>query len=325
MKDLRFGIRLIGAGLSLVCLAPVQAQDFPARSVRLVVPYPAGGGVDGVARLLAERLSQVWGHPVVVENRAGANGNIGAEFVVKSPPDGYTVLFSPSGVYTTAKALYPNLPFDPEKDLKPVTLAAITPNVFMVTPKLPISTLQDLIAYAKANPGQVTYASQGAGSTAHLTAAYLAQVAKLNLRHIPYRGAAPAMTDVVAGHVTMTVDGLSSALGVIRGGSVRAVALASRKRSAALPDVQSMPEAGFPDFESSSWYGATVPGQTPDPVVRILAEAITRVLHQPDVMQTLVDKGADVIGSTPGELAAYMKEDTARWKKVIDDANIKAE
>jgi len=175
----------------------------------------------------------------------------------------------------------------------------------MVTPKLPISTLQDLIVYAKTNPGQVTYASQGAGSTAHLTAAYLAQVAKLDLRHIPYRGAAPAMTDVLAGHVTMTVDRLSSALGVIRGGSVRALALASRKRSAALPDVQSMPEAGFSDFESSSWYGATVPGQTPDPVVRILAEAITRVLHQPDVMLTLVEKGADVIGSTPTELAAY--------------------
>jgi tripartite-type tricarboxylate transporter receptor subunit TctC len=154
MQSSIFRALLMGAGLSLACLeAPAHAQDFPTRSVRLVVPYPAGGGVDGVARLLAERLSQVWGHPVVVENRAGANGNLGAEFVVKSAPDGYTVLFSPSGVYTTAKALYPNLAFDPEKDLKPVTLAAITPNVFMVTPKLPISNLQDLIAYAKANPG----------------------------------------------------------------------------------------------------------------------------------------------------------------------------
>jgi tripartite-type tricarboxylate transporter receptor subunit TctC len=326
MQPSILGALLIGTGLALAGLdAPAGAQDFPSRQVKLVVPYPAGGGVDGVARLVAERLAQIWGHPVIVENRAGANGNIGGEYVVKSPPDGYTVLFSPSPVYTTAKALYPALSFDPERDLKPVTLVAITPNVFMATTKLPITSLQELIAYARANPGQVTYASQGAGSTAHLTAAYLGQVAKLELRHIPYRGAAPALTDVVAGHVTMTVDGLSSALGIIRSGNIRALAVASRKRSAALPDVPTTIESGIADFESSSWYGATVPSQTPDAVVRILAAAISRVLHQPDVLQSLVDKGAEVIASSPEDLAAFMKADTARWKKVIDEAHIKAE
>lgn len=326
MQPLIVGAVLISVGLSLASKnEPAYAQDFPARRVTFVVPYPAGGGVDGVARLVAERLSREWGHPVIVENHAGANGNIGGEYVAKSPPDGYTVLFSPSPVYTTAKALYPNLAFDPEKDLRPVTLAAITPNVLMVTTKLPISTLQELIAYARERPGQVTYASQGVGSTAHLTAAYFAQVAKLDLRHIPYHGAAPARADVIAGHVTMTVDGVSSALGVIRSGNIRALAVASRKRSPALPDVPTMIEAGFPDFESVSWYGVTVPSQTPDSVVKILNDGISRVLHEPDIRQTLVESGAEVIGSSPDELATYMKADTARWKKVIDEAKIKLE
>jgi tripartite-type tricarboxylate transporter receptor subunit TctC len=185
--------------------------------------------------------------------------------------------------------------------------------------------LQELVTYAKARPGQVTYASQGLGSTAHLTAAYLAQVADIDLRHIPYRGAAPALTDVVAGHVTMTVDGLSSALGVIRGGTLRPLAVASRKRSPALPDVPTAIESGFPDFESASWYGVTVPNGTPALVIQILSKAISHALHEPDIMKDLVDRGADVVGSSPEELAAYMKEDTARWKKVIDDAKIKVE
>jgi tripartite-type tricarboxylate transporter receptor subunit TctC len=326
MQPSTIGALLIGTGLSFACLqTPSWAEDYPARQVRLVVPYPAGGGVDAVARLVAERLSQAWGHPVIVENRAGANGNIGGEYVAKSPPDGYTALFSPSGVYTTAKLLYPNLPFDPDKDLRPVTLAAVTPNVIMVTPTLPVATLPELVAYAKARPGQVTYASQGVGSTAHLTAAYLAQAANLDLRHIPYRGAAPALTDVVAGHVTMTVDGLSSALGVIRGGTVRAVAVAGRKRSSALPNVPTAMEAGFADFESASWYGVTVPSGTPEPVVQFLSKAISHALHEPEIMKDLVDRGAEVIGSSPAELATYIKQDTARWKKVIDAARIKAE
>jgi tripartite-type tricarboxylate transporter receptor subunit TctC len=326
MRPLIVDACLIGIGLSLPAMqTPAVAEDFPSRSVRIVVPYPAGGGVDAVARLIAERLTREWGHPVIVENRAGANGNIGGEYVAKSAPDGYTALFSPSGVFTTAKLLYANLPFDPEKDLQPVTLAAVTPNVIMATPKLSIATLQELVAYAKERPGQVTYASQGIGSTAHLTAAYLALVAKIEMRHIPYRGAAPALTDVVAGHVTMTVDGLSSALGILRSGTLRPLAVASRKRSPVLPDVPTAIESGFPDFESASWYGVAVPSGTPESVIQFLSKAISHALHEPDIMKNLVDHGADVIGSSPAELAAYMKEDTARWKKVIDDAQIKLE
>ena len=315
---------LLAAGIALVASHPsVHAQSFPTRGVKLVVPYPAGGGVDGVARTIAERLSTYWGHPVIVENRAGANGNIGGDYVAKSPPDGYTILFSPSPVYTTAKLLYPNLPFDPDTDLKPVMLAAVTPNVIMVTTKVPFTTLQELIAHAKANPGQVTYASQGIGSTAHLTAAYLSQVAQLDMRHVPYRGAAPALTDVVAGHVIMTVDGLSSALGVIRGGNIRALVVASAKRSAALPDLPTAAEAGLPDFKSESWYGVTVPGQTPDSVVKIIRDGMAQAFKEPDIYKSLTERGANIIASTPAELTAYMKADTARWKKVIDAQNIK--
>jgi len=316
---------IIAFCMAFVAASEVMAQEFPAKAVRFIVPYPAGGGVDGVARLVADKLSKEWGQPVIVENRAGANGNIGAEFVAKSAPDGYVALFSPSPVYTTAKWLYPNLSFDPQKDLKAVTLVAVTPNVLMVTKKLSISTLQELVALAKARPGSLTYASQGVGSTAHLSGAYLAQVAHIDIRHVPYRGAAPAMNDVVAGHVTMSWDGLSSALGLISGGSVRALAVASRQRSRALPDIPTAIESGLPDFESASWYGVTVPAGTPDPVVNKLSESIVRVLRSPEVHDHLTRGGADVIASSPQELAAYVVADTARWKKVIDLAKIKVE
>ena len=326
MRLWAFGTLLLFVGVSaIVAHQPARAQTYPTRGVKLIVPYPAGGGVDGVARLIAERLSSFWGQPVIVENRAGANGNIGGEYVAKSPPDGYTILFSPSPVYTTAKLLYPNLPFDPDKDLKPVMLAAVTPNVIMVTPKLPINTLQELIAYARQHPGQVTYASQGVGSTAHLTAAYLAQLASLDLRHIPYRGAAPALNDVIAGHVTMTVDGLSSALGVIRGDAIRGLVVASAKRSPALPDLPTTSEAGLPGFETDSWYGVTVPSHTPDDVVKVIRDGMAKAFNEPDISKSLTERGAEIIASTPEQFTEYMKADTARWKKVIEGQNIKLE
>jgi tripartite-type tricarboxylate transporter receptor subunit TctC len=300
-----------------------QSAEFPSRTVRLVVPYPPGGGVDGVARLVAERLAALWGQPVIVENRAGANGNIGGEYVAKAPSDGHTVLFTPSPVYTTAKLLYPDLPFDPDKDLKPVMLAAVTPNVLMATTKLPIHTLKDLVDAARNEPGQLTFASQGIGSTAHLTVAYLMLLADIQMRHVPYRGAAPALTDVIAGHVTMTVDGLSSALGIIRGGNIRALAVASARRSPVIPDVPTTAEAGYPGFESESWYGVSVPAQTPDPIVKSIHDGMAQVFKAPDVHRTLTERGAEVMASTPEELRTYMKADTARWKKVIDAQNIK--
>jgi tripartite-type tricarboxylate transporter receptor subunit TctC len=275
--------------------------------------------------MVAERLSQMWKQAVIVENRSGANGNIGGEYVAKSPPDGYTILFSPSPVYTTAKLLYPDLSFDPDKDLKPVTLAAVTPNVIMVTNKLPIRTLKDLVDAAKKEPGKLTYASQGVGSTAHLTMAYLCLLANIQMQHVPYRGAAPAMTDVIAGHVTATVDGLTSALGSITGGSVRTLAVASAKRSAVVPDIPTTAEAGFPGFQSESWYGVTVPAKTRDAIVKIIHDGMAQALNAPAIHQNLTKQGAEVVASTPEELVTYMRADTERWKKVIERQQIKLE
>jgi tripartite-type tricarboxylate transporter receptor subunit TctC len=327
MKSGIVGALLLGAVVSFGAAgaAAQQTADFPNHTVKVVVPYPAGGGVDGVARLIADRLTTLWHQPVIVENRSGANGNIGGEFVAKSPPDGHTILFSPSPVYTTAKLLYPDLPFDPDKDLKPVMLAAVTPNVIMVTTKLPIHTLKDLVDAAKKEPGKVTYASQGTGSTAHLTMEYLSLLADIRLQHVPYRGAAPATADVIGGHVTSTVDGLSSALGSIRGGSLRALAVASAKRSSAVPDIPTTAEAGYPGFESESWYGVTVAGQTPDAIVKIIHDGMAQAFNSPDIRKNLTDRGAEIVASTPEELSVYMKADTARWKKVIDARHIRLE
>jgi tripartite-type tricarboxylate transporter receptor subunit TctC len=193
----------------------------------------------------------------------------------------------------------------------------------MATTKLPIHTLKDLVAAARKEPGQLTYASQGIGSTAHLTVAYLMLLADVQMRHVPYRGAAPALTDVIAGHVTMTVDGLSSALGIIKGGSIKALAVASGKRAPAIPEVPTTAEAGYPGFESASWYGVSVPGQTPDAIVTSIRDGMAQVFKSTDIHKTLTERGAEVVASTPEELRSYMKADTARWKKVIDSQNIK--
>jgi tripartite-type tricarboxylate transporter receptor subunit TctC len=325
MKFKGFGTLLLAIGISMSSLAAASAdpQGYPTRTVKIVVPYPAGGGADFVARLLADKVRKQWDQTVIIENRSGAGGTTGANAVVTSPPDGYTIFFSPSPVFSSAKWLYKNLPFDPETDLKPVTLVSISPNVLMVPEKLPVKNLGDLIAYAKKHPDSVTFASQGVGTTGHLTGAYLAQVADIPILHVPYRGAAPALNALVAGVVTMAWDGLSSARGLIAGGKVRAIAVASKKRTEGLPNVPTVIESGFKDFESASWYGVAVPKDTPDEIVQKLNEAFVTALKDPSVNEKLTSLGAEVVASTPAELAAYMKADSARWKKVIDSANIK--
>ena len=322
-------LMLFATGLGLTSLpeGSVFAQDFPTRPVRIVVPFPPGGGVDVLARLIGQTLSKEWSQPVVVENRAGAGGNVGAEYVAKSPPDGYTLLFSASPVFSSNKLLYRDLRFDLEKDLKPVSLVAVMPNVLAVAAntKVPASNLRELIAYARANPGRVLYASQGNGTTGHMTGAYLAQAAKINIVHVPYRGGPPAWKDVLGGHVTMMWDGLATVLGQIRGGSLRALAIASRERSPALPEVPTAIESGLADFESNTWYGAAVASGTPDAQVRLLSNSVSRAVRGPDVLTLLTKAGARAVGSSPEELAAYIKADTARWKRVIDAANIRVD
>jgi tripartite-type tricarboxylate transporter receptor subunit TctC len=315
----------IGAGLIALGSSLSLAQNFPSRTVKIVVPFPAGGSVDVIARLVAEKLSHQWSQAVVIENRSGVNGGLGADIVTKSPADGHTILFATSPVFTTNKLLFKNLPYDPDRDFRPVSLAAVAPNVLGIYPKLPVSNLPELIAYARANPGQLTFASQGNASTGHLTATLFSQLGHVEMKHIPYRGAAPAWTDVIGGHVAMMWDGIPSILSQIRAGTVRALAVGSRQRSPALPDVPTAIEEGLANFESESWFAAAVSRDTPDTLVRTLSEAISAAIHSPDVSARIVDMGARPVGSTPEELAAYIAATTAQWKRVIETAHIRIE
>lgn len=321
MRILRIGLFLCLGSLSSWSSRAAAAQ-YPARTVTIVVPFPAGGGADVMARLIADKLGKSWHRPVIVENRSGAAGVIGAEFVAHSSGDGYTILFSPSPVFSSVKSLYKNLSFDPDKDLKPVTLVARAVNVLMVGDGLPVHSVAELLQYTKQHPNAATYASQGVGTTGHLTGAYFAQAAHINMRHIPYRGAAPAMNDLLAGVVTMDWDGLSSALGMIQSGKVRALAVAGSERAAALPTVPTMIESGFPDFKSFTWYGIAVPAATSDDIVQLIYQTVASSLHEDNINRLITKSGAEVIGSTPQGMADYIKVDSARWKEVIEKAHI---
>lgn len=299
------------------------ARDFPDRPVKFIVPFSAGGALDLVARLVADKLSKSWSQPVVIENRPGANGIIGVDVLKAAPADGYTILFATSPVFTTNKLLYKNLSYDPDKDFIAVSLAAVAPNVLAVYPKLPIANFHELIAYARAHPNELTFASQGNGSTGELTGMLLDQLAKLRMRHIPYRGASLAWNDVIGGHVDMMWDGIPSILSQIRAGTVRALAVGSRQRSAALPDVPTAIEEGLPDFESESWYAAAVLQGTPDSTVHKISRAISAAIHSPEVSARLLQMGARPVGSTPEQLRDSIKSTTALWRRVIDRADVR--
>lgn len=301
------------------------AQQIPAQPVRIVVPFPAGGAADFTARLIAQKLGEEWRQTVVVENHAGANGNVGAEYVSRAAPDGSTLLVSSPGVFTTNRFLYKAMPYDPDKNLTPVSLAIVSPNVLVRNPEFPASDLPALIARARANPGRVQYASQGKGSTAHLTGALMAQTAGIDLGHVPYRGDAPAMNDVVAGHVPIMWNTLGSVLSHVRGGKLKALAVGTRERLAALPDVPTATEAGLPGFESVTWFAMAAPAGTPDPMVVAISQSVARALRTPDVQSRLGELGLRGVGSSPAEMRDYVAAETAKWKAVIEKAGIQPE
>jgi tripartite-type tricarboxylate transporter receptor subunit TctC len=314
------------AGSLLGCgSAAAVAQDFPDRPVKVIVPFAPGGSLDLVARLIADRLSKTWSQPVVIENKPGANGIVGVNALTQAAADGYAILFATSPIFTINKYLYKNLPYDPDKDLVPVSQAAVAPNVLGAYPKLPFVDFQQLIAYARAHPNELTFASQGNGSTGELTGLLLNQMAGLKIRHIPYHGAALAWNDVLAGHVDMMWDGIPSVLSQIRAGTVRALAVGSRQRSAALPDVPTAVEEGLSDFESESWYAAAVLRGTPDPIVQKISAAIADAIHSPAIAARLTAVGARPVGSTPEQMRAAIKSTAALWRRVIEVANIHSE
>lgn len=315
---------VIGA-LLLWLSPPVRADDYPSRAIRLVVPYSAGGTVDILARLVGNKLHDSLGQPVLVDNRTGAGGNLGGDLVAKADPDGYTLFVSPPGPLSINLGLYPNMPYNPLRDFAPVTLIAEVPNLLEVNPRVPATSVAALVAYAKANPGKLNFASQGSGSTTHLASELFKSRAGIDIVHVPYRGSAPALSDLVAGNVELMFDNLGSSLPFIRSGDLRALAIGGTQRSPALPDLPTFIESGFADFESTTWFAMVAPARTPPAVVARLHDATAAALTSPDILSRLADLGAVAVGSTPEALGARMTAETERWVAVIRAAKITVE
>ena len=306
---------LIGAAVMLAGAA--RAETYPSRPVKIVVPFPAGGSNDIIARVLAQKLSERTGQQFFVENRGGAGGNIGAEAVASASPDGYTLLVTAPPPLTTNGALYKAMPFDPATAFAPVALLATVPIVLMVHPSLPVNNVRELVALAKAKPGTLNFGSSGIGSTNHLAGELLKRMTGIDIVHVPYKGAAPAMNDLIAGHIPMMFDNMPAVLPQVQGGSVRAIAVAGTKRAAALPDVPTVAESGVPGFEAFSWFGMVAPAQTPRDVLETLQSDVAAILKMPDVQKRLAELGADPGTVTGAAFGKFLAEDTAKWTEII--------
>jgi tripartite-type tricarboxylate transporter receptor subunit TctC len=314
--------------LSVLAIPAANAQDWPQKAVRIIVPFPAGGSADLIPRIAAEKLSQQWGQPVIVENRPGAAGNIGADVVFKSEPDGYTLLSAPPPPLVINRLLYPALTYD-STQFVPITVVAAIPNVLLVHAKVPANSVDELIAYARANPGKLNYASQGSGTTSHLTAELFKSMAggaegPLRITHVPYKGTAPALADLVAGQVEMMCDNLGVSLPHVKSGRLRALAVASRARSSSLPEVPTLAQT-LPGFEAVAWFGIVAPPRTPPAIAEKVAAGVREALKSPDVLKRLADLSAEPMALSPAETAAFMKQETERWGRVIRAANVKLE
>ena len=316
MKKLLFAI--------FFCSFVVNAQEYPSKPVRIIVPFPPGGSADLMPRVVAEKLAEKWGQPVIVENRPGAAGNIGADVVYRAEPDGYTLLSGPPPPLVINRLLYQKLSYD-SSQFVPITVIGAIPNVLLVNPKVNVSTVQELIAYVKANPGKLNYASQGSGSTSHLTAELFKSMAGgLNITHVPYKGTAPALADLLGGQVEMMCDNLGVSLPHVRSGKLKALAVASAKRVKTLPDVPTMAES-LPGFEAVAWFGIVAPPRTPSAIAEKVAAGVIEALKHPSVLKRLSELSAEPMGLTPAETAAYMKQESERWSAVIRSAGVKVD
>jgi tripartite-type tricarboxylate transporter receptor subunit TctC len=316
---------LLGAALALsALLVAVQqpyAQDFPSRPVKIIVPFPAGGSADAMPRLVGEWLSRKWGQPVVIENRTGAAGNIGAEAAFKADPDGYTLLSAPPPPLVINHHLYPKLGYDPTQ-FEPIIVISRVPNALIVHPKVKANTLAEFIAEARANPGKITSATQGIGTTSHLTSELFQMMANVTFQHVPYRGSAPALQDLTGGNVDIMFDNLGVSLALVKAQKLKLLAVAAQKRMASLPDVPAIAET-LPGFEAVAWYGVVAPPKTPKAIVDKINADINEALKAPEIVQRMPDLSAEVVGGTPQATAAYLREDSERWHKVIQSAGVK--
>ncbi len=305
-------------------VANAGAQTYPNRTIRLVSPYAPGGGTDLVARVIAQKLTEALGQSVVVDNRPGAGGVLGADSVVRSAPDGYTILFASPSPMVVAPHLMKTMPYDPFKDLIPITLISVVPAIMAVHPSLPVKTVKDFIALAKSKPGQLSYSSSGNGGTGHLAGALFDAKTGTHMVHVPYKGTAPATTALISGEVSVTFGDIVAIVPFVKTGRVRAIAVAALKRNALFPDLPTIAET-IPGYTAGPWYGLLVPAKTPPEIVARLNKEAVGVLRAADTKASLASMGAEPIGSTPAEFTALMRDETERWGKLIRDANIKAD
>lgn len=312
------------ASVALITTGPSSAQDYPNRPIRMVTPIASGGMTDVVSRVIGAKLAERLGQPVVIENRPGGGGNIGAEAVVRSAPDGYTLLFAYPGPIVVSPSLTKSLSYDPERDLKAVSLLGTYPMVLAVNSSLPVKTVGELVEYARSKPGQLSYGSAGNASTSHLAMELLRRQAGIEMTHIPYKGAAPAMTDLMAGRIQLVFDSVQLVMPQHQAGKLRALAVSSRDRSPTV-DLPGMAEAGLQNVDVSGWFGIFVPAGTPQPIVDRLSRELASIVRDPALVKDLLGRGIAAVGSSPQELATRVKDERQMWGKVIQDAGIRAD
>ena len=320
--------RWLAAAVMATCVlvAPsAWAQAFPSKAVKLVVPFPPGGSLDNVGRLLAQKLSEAWGQQVVVENKPGAGGNIGADAVAKSPADGYTVVMGALSTHAVNPSLYKTMPYDAVKDFAPLSLVAITPNVLIVKTGAPIASVKDLVAYAKANPGKTNFGSGSNGSAGHLAGELFKLETGTDVMHIPYKGGAPALQALLAGDTQFMFDNLANAMAQVKGGTVRAIAVTTAQRSKLVPELPTMAEAGLPGFDISTWFGLMAPAGTPPDVVARWNAEIVKALNAPDVREKMLAQGAEPAPMTPAEFATFIARERDKYAKIVSASGAKVD
>src|ERR671914_25933 len=315
--------RPVAAIAMVVVSGFASAQAYPTKPIQFIVPFPPGGGNDTVARAIAQQVGPALGQSIVVDNRPGAGGIIGADAAARSAPDGYTIFLGGVATHAVNPHLHPKLSYDPIKDFAPITLVASAPSVLVVHPSVPARTIAEFAAYARANPGKLNYASNGNGSSSHIAAVLYETNAGVKLTHVPYKGVGPALTDLMSGRIELMFNSIVAILPHIQSGKLRALAVTSKRRSTLLPDVPTLAEAGLPEYEAGSWYGILAPAGTPSAIIERLHKEIVKALKDPEVQKRLSGEGADVIGSTPQEFAAHIKAELARMGQAIKASGLK--
>lgn len=316
---------MVTIGIAFTVVTASMAQTYPNRPIRFISPYAPGGGTDILARLLGQKLNESFGQPVVIENRPGGGGILGTELVAKSPPDGYTILLGSTGPLTVNPSLHRTLPYDTLRDFAPITLVSIVPSVLAVHPSLPVKSVKQLIAFAKAHPGELSFSSSGNGGSGHLAGEMFNLMAGVKMVHVPYRGTGPAVVGVVSGEVPLSFSNMLSMLPHVKSGRLRGLAVTSVKRSAAASDLPTVSEAGLPGYDAGPWYGVLAPAATPKETIARLNAELVKILRRPDVHQKVSADGGEVVGSSPEQFAQHIKVELRRWAKIVKEANVRAD